>query len=68
MALMLVGPSKYLKQVIQTELHKVKNPSWPAIHKLSMAEDLFTGLLSTNPASGQSGTCTRGLRIASPAL
>ena len=42
MALMLVGPSKYLKQVIQTELHKVKNPSWPAIHKLSMAEDLFT--------------------------
>ena len=25
---MLVGPSKYLKQIIQIELNSVKNPNW----------------------------------------
>ena len=34
----------------------------------SMAEDLNTGLPRTNPANDQSGTWTRGLQIASPAL
>ena len=28
-ALMLVGPSKCLKQIIQIKLNRVKNPSWP---------------------------------------
>ena len=32
---MLVGPSKCLKQIIQIELNRVKNPNWPqlAIYK-----------------------------------
>ena len=34
----------------------------------SMADDLNSGLPWTNPARGQGGTWTRGLRIASPAL
>ena len=34
----------------------------------SVVEDLNSGLPWTNPASGQGGTWTRGLRIASPAL
>ena len=34
----------------------------------SVAEDLNPGLPRTNPASGQGGTWTRGLRITSPAL
>ena len=28
-ALTLVGPSKCLKQIIQTALNRVKNPNWP---------------------------------------
>ena len=28
MALMLVGPSKCLKQIIQIDLNKLKNPNW----------------------------------------
>ena len=70
-ALMLVGPSKCLKQIIQTELNEVKNPNWREATRCLftiMAEDLNSGLPWTNPASGQSGTWTRGLHIASPAL
>ena len=37
-------------------------------YSLSVVEDLNSGLLWTNPANGQAGTWTRGLRIASPAL
>ena len=33
-ALMLVGPSKYLKQIIQLELNRVKNPNWPEANQL----------------------------------
>ena len=56
MALMLVGPSKCLKQIIQIKLKRVKNPNWPEANQLftSLVEDLKSGLLGTNPASGQS--------------
>ena len=56
--------------VIQIELNRVKNP-WPEANQLlfaSVAEDLNSELPWTNPAGGQSGTWTRDLRIASPAL
>ena len=48
-ALMLVGLNKCLKQIIQIELNRVKNPSWPeanqlAINFTSMAKDLNCGL------------------------
>ena len=58
MALMLVGPSKCLKQIIQIKLKRVKNPNWPGANQLftSLVEDLKSGLLGTNPASGQSGS------------
>ena len=68
---MLVGPSKCLKQIIQIELNRVKNPNWPEANELAIYEHgrgLNSGLLWTNPASGQGGIWTRGLRIASPAL
>ena len=70
-ALMLVGPRKFLKQIVQIKLNRVKIPtggrqtSWLFT---SVVEDLNSGLPWTNPASGQSATWTRGLRIASPAL
>ena len=48
MALKLVGPSKCLKQVIQIELNRVKNPNrgWRQTSGLftSVAEDLNPGL------------------------
>ena len=57
-ALMPVGPNKCLKQIIQIELNRVKNPNWREANQLftSMAENLNSGLLRTNPASGQGGT------------
>ena len=35
-ALMLEGPSKYLKQIIQIELNRVKNPNWPEANQLTI--------------------------------
>ena len=32
---MLEEPSKYLKQKIQIELNRVKNPNWPAANQLA---------------------------------
>ena len=46
-ALMLVGLSKRLKQIIQIKLNKGKNPNWPEANQLvftSMVEDLNSGL------------------------
>ena len=34
-ALMLMGPSKSLKQVIYIKLNKVKNPIWPEANHLA---------------------------------
>jgi len=31
---MQVGPRKYLKQIIQIELNRVKNPNWPEANQL----------------------------------
>ena len=36
MALMLVGPSKCLKQIIQIDLNKLKNPNWPEANQLAI--------------------------------
>ena len=49
----VVGPSKQLKQIIQTEHNIVKNPNWPEANQLawlftSVAEDLNLGLLPRN--------------------
>ena len=33
---MLVGPSKCLKQIIQIELNRVKNPNWPEENQLAI--------------------------------
>ena len=68
---MLVGPSKSLKQTIQIELKRVRNPNWPEANQLAIykhGQGLKLGTTGTNPASGQSGTSTRGFRFASPAL
>ena len=32
----LVGPSKRLKQIIQTEHNNVKNPNWPEANQLAI--------------------------------
>lgn len=58
MALILVGPSKYLKQTIQMiELNRVKNPIWQTSWPFKrMVKDLNLGLPLTNAASGQSRT------------
>ena len=55
---MLVGLSKYLKQIIQIiELNRVKNPIWQTSWLFkSMVKNLNLGLPLTNLASGQSGT------------
>ena len=55
MALMLVGPSKCLKQIIQIKLKRVKNPNTSWLFT-SLVKDLKSGLLGTSPASGQSGS------------
>ena len=36
MALMLVGPSKCLKQIILLELNRVRNPNWPEANQLAI--------------------------------
>ena len=33
---MLVGPSKCLKQIIQIELNRVKNPNWPEANQVAI--------------------------------
>ena len=35
-ALMLVGPSKCVKQIIQIELNRVKNPNWLEANQLAI--------------------------------
>ena len=33
---MLVGPSKCVKQIIQIEVNRVKNPNWPEANQLTI--------------------------------
>ena len=33
---MLVGPSKCIKEIIQIELNRVKNPNWPEANQLAI--------------------------------
>ena len=35
-ALMLVGPTKCMKQIIQIEHNMVKNPNWPEANQLAI--------------------------------
>ena len=37
-ALMLVHPSKCLKQIIQKKLNRVKNPNWPEANQLAILQ------------------------------
>ena len=58
-ALMLVGPSKYLKKILNMKLNRVKNPNWPeakqlAIYKCGRGFELEATM--PNPTGGQSGT------------
>ena len=64
---MLVEPSKYLKQKIQIELNRVKNPNWPAANQLA---EIWTRTTDCEQIQlgGQGGTRTRGLWIASQTL
>ena len=59
MALMLVGPSKCLKQIIQIDLNKLKNPNWPGANQLAIykrGRGFELGTTVNNSASGQGGT------------
>ena len=38
-AQVLVGPSKRLKQIIQTERNIVKNPNWPETNQLAIYKE-----------------------------
>ena len=56
---MLVGPSKYLKKILNMKLNRVKNPNWPeakqlAIYKCGRGFELEA--IIPNPTGGQSGT------------
>ena len=58
---MLVGPSKYLKKILNMKLNRVKNPNWPeakqlAIYKCGRGFELEATI--PNPTGGQSGTST----------
>ena len=54
---MLVGPSKYLKQIIQIEFNWIPTGRRQiSLLFTSIAQDLNSGLQWTNPGSGQSGT------------
>ena len=56
---MLVGPSKYLKKILNMKLNRAKNPNWPeakqlAFHKCGRGFELEATI--PNPTGGQSGT------------
>ena len=76
-ALMLVGPGKCLKQIIQIKLNRVKNPNWPeanqlAIYKRDRGFELVTTVnesskrswrdLNSEPPNGKSSALTTRLR------
>ena len=62
-----MGLSGIMKQMIKMEHNMVKNANWywgkPVGYFTSVAEDLNSGQLRTNPDSSQSGTSTRGLQL-----
>ena len=58
-ALMLVGPSKYLKKILYMKLNKVKNPNWPEAKQLGIykcGRGFEVEATIPNPTGGQSGT------------
>ena len=59
---MLVGPSKCIKEIIQIELNRVKNPNWPSeANKLAIYREQIQ-------LAVRAGLDLGGLRITSPAL
>ena len=68
---MLVGLSKWLKQIIQIKLNRVKNPNWPeanqlAIYKRGQGVELGTTVNKSSKWSERD--LNSGLQIAIPAL
>ena len=64
---MLVGPSTYLKQIIQIEFNWIPTGRRQiSLLSTSIAEDLNSGLPWTNPGSGQSGTCKSSVLTTRP--
>ena len=69
---MLVGSSRWLKQLIQIEINRVKNP-WLEANQLAIYQggkgfELGTTVNKSSWRSGQGGTWTQDLRITSPAF
>ena len=70
---MLVGPIKCLKQIIQIELNRVKNPNWPeanqlAINKRGRGFELGTTMNKSSKWSGRDlnsgpSNCKSGAQI-----
>ena len=57
------------KPVVFIVAHKFKNPNRPEANQLTVykvTEELNSGLPRTNPASGQGGDWSRGIRITIP--
>ena len=70
-AQVLVGPSKQLKQIIQTEHNIVKNPNWLetnqfAIDKHERGFELVTAVKQIPAGSGRSRSPIQDHQIASP--
>ena len=62
--IMLVGQSKWLKQIIQIKPNRVKNPNWPEANQLAIYKrDLNLGLLWTNPARIRAGLELRASKL-----
>ena len=61
-----------LPSFTQIKHNRVKNPNWPEANQLAIykrGRGFETQIFcETNPASGQSGTQTRILRVTSPTL
>ena len=55
-ALMLVRPSKWLKQIIQIKHARVKNPNWPEANQLAVFKRGTTVNKFKTRASGQGET------------
>ena len=56
---MLVGPSKCLKQIIQIELNRVKNPNWPEASQLQSSSKVLRRLLLFTDDEQNFNVCAR---------
>ena len=58
---MLVGPRKYLKQIIKIELKRVKYPNWPEANQLATVYRHGRGFELGNTVNKSSYRTERGL-------